>query len=97
MKNSVPLVRHRWGAPRSKSHVLRVSPEVHDIVSRLPDRVRRSWVDSVIIRASGEPDYIGLVLSVPCFVDRVCGSVATAAKSSKTIRSSRSHSLKRPR
>lgn len=51
MASSLPLVRARWGSPRSASHVLRVSPEVHDVLQRLTDRDRRRWVDVVILDA----------------------------------------------
>lgn len=50
-KRGKSILRCRWGAPRSKGHIMRVDESVYKIVQRISESDRRRWVSAVITDA----------------------------------------------
>ena len=60
-KTGKQILRCRWGRPRGKSCIVRISQKSRDILDRVPDKFRRDFVDGAIMSASRLPVY-----------DRIC-------------------------
>lgn len=51
-KNGKSILRCRWGQPRGKSCIVRISVDSRRIIDRLPEIYRRDFVDSAIRAAA---------------------------------------------
>lgn len=60
-KSGKSILRCRWGAKRSASHIVRISSKSRAILDKLPDKYRRDFVDGAILTASRLPVYGRLI------------------------------------
>ena len=56
-KRGKSILRCRWGKPRGKSCIVRISVASRQIIDRLPEVYRRDFVDSAISDAARSPMY----------------------------------------
>lgn len=56
-KSGKSILSCRWGRPRGKSCIVRISVSSRRIIDRLPDIYRRDFVDAAINAASRSPMY----------------------------------------
>lgn len=59
-KKGVNILRCRWGKPRGKSCLVRISLKSRRILDEVPEKFRRDFLDSAILAASCSPDYLRL-------------------------------------
>lgn len=68
-KTGKSILRCRWGNPRGKSCIVRISVDSRRIIDRLPEVYRRDFVDAAINAAARSPMYESAVNGgYACFV-----------------------------
>lgn len=58
------ILRCRWGKPRGKSCLVRISLKSRRILDKVPDKFRRDFIDGAIFSASLLPVYAALCRGV---------------------------------